>query len=142
MSILNVTDHFLWSEFHCHNGQEVPDAAKPHVQRLCASLELIRARWGGPLIVISGWRSPQYNRRVGGAKASRHVVGDAADIRPGEISRVSSLAELVARMLKNGELPQIGGFGIYPTWIHVDCRPRKANGGVALWYGKGLGSER
>lgn len=142
MSLLYVTTHFSWAEFDCHDGTPVPDSVKPHVRRLCNSLELIRARFGAPLIVNSGYRTHAYNKRIGGALRSQHVFGTAADFHPVERSKVATLAALIDEMLRNRELPDVGGFGIYRNWVHVDVRPRKPNGGIARWYGNGVGSEQ
>ena len=38
-------------------------------------LQSLRNRLGKPLIVNSGYRSPAHNRAVGGAPASKHMLG-------------------------------------------------------------------
>ena len=43
-------------------------------------LQFLRNRLGKPLIVRSGYRSPSHNRAVGGAPASKHMLGTAFDI--------------------------------------------------------------
>jgi hypothetical protein len=43
-------------------------------------LQTLRDLLGKPMIVLSGYRSPEYNRRVGGARASKHMEGTAFDI--------------------------------------------------------------
>jgi zinc D-Ala-D-Ala carboxypeptidase len=40
----------------------------------------LRVRVGKPLILRSAYRSPEHNRAVGGAKASKHMEGIAFDI--------------------------------------------------------------
>ena len=44
------------------------------------ALQALRKRLGKPLIVLSGYRSPEHNRAVGGAKASKHMEGIAFDV--------------------------------------------------------------
>ena len=44
-------------------------------------LEVLRERAGTPIIINSGYRSPQLNRKIGGAPNSNHLTGCAADIR-------------------------------------------------------------
>ena len=46
------------------------------------ALQALRTRLGKPLIIRSGYRSPEHNRAVGGAKASKHMD------RPGRADRV------------------------------------------------------
>ena len=43
-------------------------------------LQALRDRLGKPLIVRSAYRSPEHNRAVGGARASKHMDGTAFDI--------------------------------------------------------------
>ena len=43
-------------------------------------LQALRDRLGKPLIVRSAYRSPEHNRAVGGAPASKHMQGTAFDI--------------------------------------------------------------
>ena len=53
-------------------------------------LDPLRERWGSAIIVNSGFRCEALNKAVGGARASYHRLGMAADIRP----RNGRLAEL------------------------------------------------
>ena len=49
----------------------------PNARRLFAALQ---SQWGSDLQLTSAYRSPGHNARVGGAKNSRHMRGDAFDI--------------------------------------------------------------
>ena len=50
--------------------------------RLCNEvLEPARKKYGHPIIVTSGYRCPKLNNLVGGVKTSRHLTGQAADLR-------------------------------------------------------------
>ena len=44
-------------------------------------LEPLRRFVGAPIVITSGYRSNQLNIKVGGAYASQHTLGEAADIR-------------------------------------------------------------
>ncbi len=105
--------HFKQSEFIC------PCCGKNKInQLLIDKLELLREKANAPIIITSGYRCEKHNQEVGGAAASYHVKGMAADIKCRGISpeQLASMAEEIG----------FGGIGIYPTWIHVDIRIGKA----------------
>ena len=52
-----------------------------NLKHLCQWLEVLRERSGAPVRINSGYRSPQLNRKIGGAANSNHLSGCAADIR-------------------------------------------------------------
>ena len=52
-----------------------------NLKHLCQWLEVLRERSGSPVRINSGYRSPQLNRKIGGATNSNHLTGCAADIR-------------------------------------------------------------
>lgn len=77
-------------------------------------LQALRDRLGVPMNVNSAYRSPDYNRKVGGAKHSMHLQGAAFDISmanhdPGNF-------EAAARAVG------FTGFGFYPrqNFMHID----------------------
>jgi zinc D-Ala-D-Ala carboxypeptidase len=47
---------------------------------LLAALEQMRLRVGKPLAIVSAWRDPAHNRRVGGATTSQHTFGAAPEL--------------------------------------------------------------
>ena len=50
-----------------------------HLRDMCAKLEEVRALLGRPIMISSGYRSPQINAAVGGSATSAHMYGYAAD---------------------------------------------------------------
>jgi zinc D-Ala-D-Ala carboxypeptidase len=85
-------------------------------------LQALRNRLGVPLLITSAYRSRVHNRRVGGAKASKHLEGIAFDVRmenhdPHEF-------EAAARAVG------FTGFGYYPKsgFMHVDTGPARSWG--------------
>ncbi len=91
---------------------------------LCTEvLEKIRAHFGKPVIVTSGFRSEAVNRDAGGASNSQHLLGEAADIHiPGVANSeiwqwvVDNLDfdQIIAEKLQK-DVPDAG-------WIHVSYR--------------------
>jgi hypothetical protein len=137
-----ASPNFSWAELACHDGTPVPEILRPNALALCGLLEALRTLWGGPLLVVSGYRTPTYNLRIGGARNSQHVLGRAADIRPIAVARVPELAALIrAQLPHHPALAALGGWGIYAQWVHVDVRPRDPPGHVAFWEGDGIGAE-
>ena len=72
---IRVSPHFKLREFQCRCCGAVKLCPK-----LLLKLEALRSAWGGPLIITSGYRCPLRNKAVGGAAASYHLRGMAADI--------------------------------------------------------------
>lgn len=94
-----------------------------HVVRdeLLNLLNRIRREWGKPVIVNSGYRSPEYNAAIKGAVTnSYHTKGMAADIRPDDPSLISEFQDLCLELNKDG------GVGLYDGFVHVDVRGRHA----------------
>lgn len=115
--------HFSWPEFACRDGSPVPDDLRPRIVELAAQLEVIRAEFGGRAMTIrSGYRSPAYNRKVGGARKSQHVEARAADIVIAGVS-TEALHSAVLRLIREGKIRQ-GGVGYYPRsgFVHYDIR--------------------
>ena len=67
-------------------------------------LDPLREAWGSPIIVTSGYRCPELNARVGGARTSYHLRGMAADIRP-KNGFLYELYSFVERMFVDNKMP-------------------------------------
>lgn len=82
-------------------------------------LDPLRAAWGGPIRVNSGYRCHELNKAVGGTPGSQHMRGEAADITVGSRSGNRRLLALIKRL----DLPVdqcIDEKGC--RWIHVSHR--------------------
>lgn len=139
--ITKLSPSFSLQEFACHSGEAVPHELVPNVADLVIGvLQPLRDKWGA-LIVLSGYRSPAYNRKIGGALKSTHMTAMAADIRPIKLADVNELAAVVEEMLNAGKLPALGGYGKYVSWLHLDIR-HASDGHLRRWFGAGIGSEQ
>lgn len=69
-------------------------------------LDPIREAWGQPLLVTSGFRSPQLNVAVGGVSTSAHMIGCAVDIIIPYWStrKVSELYNLIKEIAQRGDI--------------------------------------
>jgi len=79
-------------------------------------LQALRDRLRRPLIVRSAYRSPEHNRKVGGAKESFHLDGAAFDV-----SMVNHDPHL---FIREARATGFSGVGTYPAsnFIHIDNR--------------------
>lgn len=108
-----LSEHFKRGEFACHCGCGGDEVS----MKLIELLEEIRTFFGKPISITSGFRCEAYNKAVGGAKASQHCQGIAADIQVHGVP-----APQVFRKLEEHFGTRIGGMGSYPNWVHVDVR--------------------
>jgi hypothetical protein len=98
-------------------------------------LQDLREKLGTPLLITSAYRSPEHNRKVGGAKVSYHMKGVAFDIRME--NQDPHAFEMAAR--------EVGfrGIGYYPKqgFMHIDLGPERTWGTPFKRSATGLKSE-
>ena len=135
---MRITEHFDSSELaqparHGFERVEYPQrwVDDGTAELLCTELEAIRAGCGGkPMAILSGYRSPAYNEKIGGKPASQHMSGRAADIVVAGMS-ADDVYAVIEALLDSGEIA-IGGLGQYDDFCHVDVR-ESPDGHVARW---------
>ena len=82
--------------------------------------------------IVNGYRHPAYNEKVGGAKRSRHLLGQALDLQIGDINNDGRANQkdksIVLDLLENEVIGNEGGIGKYPGTmsVHFDVRGFKA----------------
>lgn len=105
--------NFKVKEFACKDG-----TSQTKIDReLVKLLQKIREHFGKPLVINSGYRTTAYNSKVGGAKASYHLSGQAADIR------ISGIAPI--KIAAYAESLGVQGIGLYASFTHIDTRNRR-----------------
>lgn len=150
-----VSPHFTLGQFLCKQSQGFPSylvLRERLVLKLEAVLEEVNRQGypAGGFHVMSGFRTPYYNKRLGNVKHSAHQWGGAADVfidenpadgmmddlngdgrSDGKDSRI--LFRIVDRMsLNRYYLPYLGGIGHYSRnrnhgpFVHVDVRGFRA----------------
>lgn len=132
---MKLSEHFTYDEMVASATAKrlglcnAPDAEGiDNLKRLCETvLEPVRVRYGKPIIVTSGYRSPSVNRAVGGAKNSEHIYGSAADIRSvsDTIEDNRKLFNLIVQMIKDGEIEVRQLIDEYNyNWVHCSINHR------------------
>ena len=105
-----------------------------NLKRLCGWLEQLRRRWNNlygegddPIIINSGFRSPEVNKAVGGATLSNHLTGCAVDIRCIGIEQALRYAAILLDIsdLNNEDFDELLiEQKAHTYWIHFAVRPK------------------
>lgn len=91
-------------------------------------LDPIRAAYGQPIIVNSGYRSVALNKAVGGASTSQHLRGEAADITAGSKTLNKQLLTLIQQLAADNKIEfdqLIDEKGL--SWIHISYKSNGQN---------------
>lgn len=88
-------------------------------QYMTTILNILRETIKKPIIITSGYRTPEHNKKVGGAKYSYHIRGMAVDIRVDGMTpkEVAKKLDKIA--------PDSCGIIVYKSWVHFDVRTSK-----------------
>ena len=151
---INLSEHFTLGEVTKSRYAEIYNipshVAIENLKRVCEWLEKLRERYnrnyvlvqttptppdsGGeidteePIIINSGYRSPELNKKLGGAPTSNHLTGCAVDIRVAGIEQAMRYAVILmdyADETKQDydelliERNKSGGY-----WLHFAVRPK------------------
>lgn len=111
-----LSEHFVLGEFACNDGSDTVKVDS----KLIEMLEKLRSAVGGTVTINSGYRTPAYNAKVGGAASSQHLLGSAADIvvrREGNAVPVDAVCCLAQDL-------GFAGIGRMTNAVHVDVRAK------------------
>ena len=134
---MNLSEHFTLAELTKTNVKikNVPNEAQvENPKRLCGWLEKLRSEWNkrydegnDPIIINSGYRSPEVNKAVGGVATSNHLTGCAADIKVSGIEQLIRYATTLLDISDESQedfdelLLERSPKGSY--WLHFAVRP-------------------
>ena len=126
-----LSPHLTLGEMTTSNHKEVYNIpsheAIANLKRLCGWLEVLRERYGEPIRINSGYRSPQLNRKIGGAPTSNHLTGCAADIRVAGMEQALRYAVILLDYADESKqefdelLIEKNRYGA--MWVHFAVRP-------------------
>ena len=134
-----LSQHFTLGEL-CKTSVKTKDGNIPshvhieNMKRVCSWLEMLRSEWNNrygdgddPIIINSGYRSPQVNKAVGGVATSNHLTGCAVDIRVLGIEQLLRYAVILLDISDESQedfdelLIERNAKGTY--WLHFAVRP-------------------
>ena len=127
-----LSEHFTLGEMTRSNSHpdiyNIPShEAIANLKRLCTWLEVLRERAGTPIIINSGYRSPQLNKKIGGVPTSNHLTGCAVDIRVENMEQLIRYAAILLDYAKESKqefdelLIERNSHGA--IWLHFAVRP-------------------
>lgn len=113
MNKIKISKDFYLYEFQCKDESQLVKVDSNLVDKL----QQLRDRLGIPIIINSGFRTIEHNKKIGGSTNSQHLSGKAVDVsilnQKLSIETIRDLAESVG----------FTGIGMYDTFIHLDVRP-------------------
>jgi hypothetical protein len=147
-----LSEHFTLAEL-CKTSVKTADGNIPshvhieNLKRLCSWLERLRQRYNlnikekiknkndEPIIINSGYRSPQVNKAVGGAANSNHLTGCAVDIRCLGVEQAlryaTTLLDISDKSKEDFDELLIEK-SAKSIWVHFAVRPNRNRGKIAF----------
>lgn len=108
--------HFTAAEMDPRGEADADD--KANLRLVARLLDCVREAIDRPIIVTSGYRSPDHNAAVGGVPNSAHVLGWAVDVKsPG--MKPSDLADAIEAVT-----PGFDQLIVYAGHVHVGYGPQ------------------
>lgn len=113
-----LSKNFRVREFKCKDGSDeiLIDS------KLVNLLQHIRDELGVSLKINSGYRTPTYNKQIGGSSNSQHTKGTAADVYADGVDPLI-IAWIADKYLDDMGGVELGSYGIKNSgYVHVDVR--------------------
>ena len=145
---VRLSDHFTLGEM-CKTSAKTQNGNIPshvhieNLKRLCGWPEQLRRRWNNiygegndPIIINSGYRSPEVNKAIGGVVGSNHLTGCAVDIHVYGLEQLIRYATILLDIsdLNNEDFDELllerSPRGTY--WLHFAVRPHNNRRKVRL----------
>ena len=151
LNCVRLSPHFTLGEFTKSGSHpevyNIPShEAIENLKRVCSWLEVLRERYNGirnacisssaitnhaehPIVINSGYRSPQLNRKVGGSPTSNHLTGCAVDIRVSGMEQLIQYAAILIQYANETHqdfdelLLEKNSHGA--IWLHFAVRPKE-----------------
>lgn len=136
-NILNgPSQHLSWNELRCKDKFKTPYPTEfildGRVFELAHVFEITRSLYSKPIKILSAYRTPDYNKQIGGARNSQHLHGRALDLSP---PNGISNQDFYKEIRNNIESIGVTGLGKYRTFVHIDIRKSLR---LVVWSGSGV----
>jgi len=115
--------HYASGKAQGKNGLP-PKALRSRLEPVLRAADEARERLGCTIIILSAYRTPIYNKAIGGAMYSRHMSCDALDLAAPKVP-AAKLHSVLIQLRKEGYFT--GGIGKYPDFTHIDNRGTNVN---------------
>ena len=144
---------FTWfTQKELENGQTIPFDLYPNIIPTAMVLDILRTKIEEPIYINSTYRDPDYNKSVGGAKSSLHLLFNAIDFsvkRDSVASKMKAISSIYGTLkdfdAKGYVYPGFGfqksvmGLGLYirgsGSFIHLDTRGLLGKRAPSRWLG-------
>lgn len=123
----NLTPHFTLSEMTdsqtaarkgINNVPASGSQERKNLQRTAETMEKVRTILGDkPILISSGYRSPQVNAAVGGSKSSAHMSGLAIDFSCPGFGTPRAICHKLHPHMKDLGIDQL--IHEFDTWVHL-----------------------
>ena len=123
---MNLSAHVTLAEFERSDAairfgieNKMNEFEIERAKELCENVfEPIRAHLNKPIKINSGFRSAVVNKRMGGAKTSQHVLGEAMDLDLHE----RGIFEWIIDNIDFDQAIYEGGNDVAADWFHISYR--------------------
>ena len=117
-----ISKYLTLEEYRCSCcGELPPDIDLNNIRNPYAELldifDAVRATWGKPIHVNSGYRCPRHNSSIGGSDCSVHMFGLALDM---DMEDVGDVGELFHLLHMDFPSLRIGVYTQTGTFVHID----------------------
>lgn len=122
---MQLTPNFHLSEFTTSQTaarRGIPNTPTAQVleslQHTAEQLEAVRALLAAPLLISSGYRSPELNRAVGGAMSSQHMLGEAVDFTAPRFGTPEEIVDAI----KASDIDFDQVILEFDRWVHISFK--------------------
>lgn len=117
--------HFTEKEMLCrYDYKDVPADVYANLMDLRMHLNMLGQRFLPARILTCAYRNPEHNARVGGAKRSTHLTGNACDIADADGRLKAYLRAHPDELVRAGLWAE--SYDATPTWVHLQRVPPKS----------------